>query len=384
MDSLLFYLALANAAICAIVGIPLFFGMLKIRKLADVAWPDDRPLPRASVIVAARNEERNIEEGLRSLLNLDYDDLQIIVVDDRSTDGTGAILDRLAGESERLEVVHLNELPAGWLGKNHALYYGAERADGEVILFTDADVVLQPCVLRRAVAYMLDQDVDHLPILFRVRMPNWLLESFVVTFSVYLMAHFRPWKSPDPDSRAHIGVGGFNLVRRDVYRAIGTYQAIRMRPDDDMKFGKLVKKHRFRQELLNGTDLMYVPWYGSLRELVVGLEKNAFSGVDYNIFFALLATGSMLAFNVFPFFALFFARGVSWWIYLAVVASLLLMALGAAYHGRARLSCCLGFPLAAAMMVLITWRTIIVNLALGGIRWRDTYYSLSELKANKV
>jgi len=130
--------------------------------------------------------------------------------------------------------------------------------------------------------------------------------------------------------------------------------------------------------------LLYVPWYASIRELVVGLEKNAFSGVDYNLLFALFASGSMLTFNVLPFVAIFFTTGVTWIIYLIVVTMLLAMAAVTAYHGRARISCCLGFPLAAAMFVFIQWRTIVVNLANGGIRWRDTHYSLSELKANRI
>ncbi|MDA1055566.1 MAG: glycosyltransferase family 2 protein [Planctomycetota bacterium] len=384
MADLLLYLAIANLLICAIVGLPLFFGMRKIRQLVDVAPDLDGEWPRVSVIVAARNEERDIEAGLRSLLELDYDDLEIMIVNDRSTDRTCEILDRIADEHPRLKVAHLSELPAGWLGKNHALYYGATRATGELILFTDADVVMEPTVLRRAVAYLIKQEIDHLPMLFKVRMPNWLLESFVVTFSVYLMTYCRPWQCPNPKRSGHIGIGGFNLVRADVYRKIGTHEVIRMRPDDDLKFGKLVKREGFRQELLNGAGLMYVPWYASIRELVVGLEKNAFSGVDYSIAYSVFAGVCILLFNVFPFMAFFLTTGTTWWIYVAVVMSLWAIALWAGYYGKARLSCCLGFPLAALMFVFIQWRAVVLNLWQGGIRWRDTHYSLAELKANKV
>lgn len=384
MEYLLLYIAICNLVICAVVGLPLFFGMRKIGKIQDVPPIDGEDLPQVSVIVAARNEEQNIEEALQSLLALDYDNSEIIVVDDRSTDATGEILDRIAADNPRLRVDHVTELPPGWLGKNYALYHGVAQSSGELILFTDADIVMQPSLLRRAVGYLIEHDIDHLPMLFEVRMPSWLLKSFVVTFSVYLMTYCRPWQCPNPRSTAHIGVGGFNLVRRDVYQAIGTHEAIRMRPDDDLKFGKLIKKHGFRQELLNGSALMYVPWYASLRELVVGLEKNAFSGVDYSIGYTLLVSSAMLLFNVFPFIAVFIASGVTWWLYVVVVASLLAMALGSAYHGRMQLSCALGFPLGALMFVFVQWRATILNLWHGGIRWRDTHYSLAELKANKV
>jgi len=383
MASLLLYLAIANLLICVAVGIPLLVGLRKVRRLTDVA-PRQDGLPSVSAVVAARNEERNIEVALQSLLRLDYDQLEIIVVDDRSTDGTGAILDRLASGNARLRVLHLTELPPKWLGKNYALYRGAQEASGELLLFTDADCVMEPSVLRRAVSHLVEHHIDHLPMLFRIQMPNWLLEAFVVTFSVYLMSYCRPWKCLNPKSDAHIGIGGFNLVRADVYRAIGTHETIRMRPDDDLKFGKLIKKHGFRQECLNAADLMYVPWYASLREMVIGLEKNAFSAVDYHIGYTLLASASMLLFNVFPFVALFITHGVTWWLYLLVVASLLGMGLITARGGKLRASCCLGFPLGALMFVCIQWRTMLLNLWQGGIRWRDTHYPLAELKANRV
>jgi glycosyltransferase involved in cell wall biosynthesis len=384
MPDPLLLIAISNLVICAAVGIPLIFGMRKICKLKDVEPSESDSLPRVSVIVAARNEERDIEEGLQSLLKIDYPELEIITVNDRSTDQTGEILDGIAEQNPQLQVIHLTELPAGWLGKNHALYYGAQRATGELILFTDADIVMDPSILRRAVPYLIENEIDHLPMLFEVRMPNWLLESFVVTFSIYLMTYCRPWNCPKPKSSAHIGIGGFNMVRAEVYESIGTHEAIRMRPDDDLKFGKLIKKHGFRQELINAADLMFVPWYASLRELVVGLEKNAFSGVDYSIGYALLAATSMLLFNAFPFVAVFITSGPTQWIYAAVVLSLLGMAFSAAYYGKARLSCSLGFPLAACMFVFIQARTVILNLWHGGIRWRDTHYSLAELRANKI
>jgi len=383
MADFFFYVGLANLAMCLVVGVPFAWGARSLGVLGDIE-PTTPPQLVVSAIVAARDEERDIEVALESLLAQDYRHLEIIVVNDRSTDRTGEIVQRMAATDNRLRMIHVTELPAGWIGKNHALSIGAAAAAGERLLFTDADVVMQPDVIRRAVTYMEANAIDHLPMLFHVRMPNWFLESLVVTFSVYLLTYCRPWQCPNPRSSAHIGIGGFNLIRADVYREIGTHEALRMRPDDDLKLGKLVKKHGFHQELLNAVDLMYVPWYASFREMVRGLEKNAFSGVDYHLAFAVVASCSMIVFNVLPFLAIFFTTGITWFIYLAVVVLLLAMNAVAAYHGRARISCCLGFPLAAAAFVFIQWRTIFVNLANDGIRWRDTHYSLSELKANKI
>ena len=376
--------ALVNWLMAVVVLVPLWLGIRSIRRLVHVEPIEREREPKVSVIVPARNEERNIETALTSLLNLDYDRLDVTVVNDRSTDRTGEILDRLASEYPQLNVVHLSTLPDGWIGKNHALHYGAMQRDADLLLFTDADVVMDPSALRRAVRYMIDHDIDHLPMFFRVEMPNWLLESFVVTFCIYFFTYFRPWRARDPNSSAHVGVGGFNLIRADVYRQIGTYQAIRMRPDDDVKLGKLVKSHGFRQEILLAGDLMYVPWYSSLRELVHGLEKNAFSGSDYSIFLTTISSISIIVFNVFPFLAVWLTTGWTQAVYAAVVPTLLAIPAVIAHYGKARMSCCLGMPIAALIFAYIQWRTMILNIAGGGIRWRDTHYSLKELKANNI
>ncbi|MCI5159154.1 MAG: glycosyltransferase family 2 protein, partial [Candidatus Electrothrix sp. AUS1_2] len=126
----------------------------------------DKP-PSVSVIIPACNEEQELETALTSVLSLDYPNLEIIVLDDRSTDATPQILDRMASQHPRLRVIHITELPAGWLGKNHALHLGAARATGEYLLFTDADVHYTPDTLRRAVARMETRTLDHLSLIFR-------------------------------------------------------------------------------------------------------------------------------------------------------------------------------------------------------------------------
>ena len=383
IDILLPTLAGVNLFVCVVVGIQLYLGNRTVQHLKNIE-PAGDPLPKVSVIVTARNEERNIEAGVRSLLELDYVPLDILVVNDRSTDRTGEILDQISNEFPSLRVVHLNELPAGWMGKNHALSMGAEQADGEFILFTDADVVMQPSTLRRAMRYVLQNNIDHLPMLFRVEMPTWLMECFVIVFSLYFWVWFRPWKAKDPDSKAHVGAGGFNLIRSTVYHTIGGYEAIRLRPDDDIKLGKLVKIHGHRQDVLIATDHIKVPWYASLGELVHGLEKNAFSGTDYNI--PLTVTSSMVAllFHVFPFVGILITTGITWWLYLGVVCALLLMCWLASRNLRNRWTCFVGFPLAVLMFVWIQWRTMFLNHWYGGIRWRETLYPLAELKSNKL
>jgi hypothetical protein len=157
-----------------------------------------------------------------------------------------------------------------------------------------------------------------------------------------------------------------------------------MRPDDDLKLGKLVKKHGLTQDVLVGADLVYVPWYSSLREVLSGLEKNAFAGVDYSIPTIVISSALILLLHAFPFVAVFITRGWTQVLFAAVVVSLLTISVYVADGARLRKSAALGFPIAVVLFAFIQWRTMLLNLLQGGIRWRDTFYPLAELKANKV
>jgi glycosyltransferase involved in cell wall biosynthesis len=382
-DTLLFYLALFNLAMVAVCAGLLAYTSWLIKFLRDLPVPSG-PLPKVSVIIPARNEERNIAQALTSLLRLDYPDYELLVVNDRSTDRTGEILDKLAAGQPQVKVVHITALPAGWLGKNHAMHFAAERATGELLLFTDADIVYEPTALSRAVGYFHEHQLDHLAIGPETRMPSWLLQSFVVMFCMMFYLYTRPWAIRNPKSSAHIGIGAFNLVRAEVYRATGGFAALAMRPDDDLKLGKLVKKNGFRQDLLAGNDMISVEWYSSVRELIVGLEKNSLAAVDYSLPFVFLFTTSMLAFNIWPYLAVFLTWGLTRWLYVAVALSLWGLAWGASRNIGFRWHTALGFPLCVALLVYITWRSVLLTYWRGGIRWRDTYYPLSELRANKL
>jgi cellulose synthase/poly-beta-1,6-N-acetylglucosamine synthase-like glycosyltransferase len=148
-----------------------------IPQIADLTQPEyavaaGTPLPRVSIVVAARNEAAMIESAVRSLLTIDYPDYELIVVDDRSEDATGEILERLKAEiGTRLVAVHVRELPAGWLGKTHAMWRAAREATGEWILFSDADVVHAPQALRRAVHYAEQERAGHM-VLFPTMLMN--------------------------------------------------------------------------------------------------------------------------------------------------------------------------------------------------------------------
>jgi glycosyltransferase involved in cell wall biosynthesis len=346
--------------------------------------PEDGASPRVSILIPARDEERNIEEALRSVLAQDYEPLEIVVIDDRSTDRTGEILAHLAAADPRLHAVHLTELPPGWLGKCHALQRGAEQARGDLLLFADADVVMDPTTVRRAVGYFLDRGLDNLTIAPQVRVPGVLATMMVGVGSIFFALALRPWKARDPKSTAAVGIGAFNLVRAIAYHDAGGHHPIRLRPDDDLRLGRLLKKHGCRQDILYGAGLLQVEWYASLRGMIDGLMKNAFAGVGYRLSAVVATTVLQSLFCLWPFAALFLTRGAAFWLNLAAVLLLpVLSAVGSRLAGVPRWHG-VGFPVAVILFLYILWRSALLTLRQGGIYWRGTFYPLAELRANDV
>jgi len=385
LHTFLLYLAVVILLIVLSGNLWLFLGARMIVRLQDVdaASLPDGPMPKVDVIVAARNEQRHIEEALQSLLNQDYDELQILVVNDRSTDRTGEILDSVAEKNPQLKVIHLTELPAGWLGKNYALYCAAQQATGDWLLFTDADVVMAPSSVRRALGYARANEIDHLSVFPEVKMPTWFLKAFVIAFAVYFNLFIQPWKAKDPKSKAYVGIGAFNLVRAEVYRAVGTHRVIAMRLDDDIKLGKIVKHNGYRQEMLNGTEFIYVPWYSSVGELIDGTMKH-FAGLDYSVLAVMAVTTAILVLNVWPFVAVFVTAGSTRLMYIAVVLALLWQSWATAGQLKISRDHIFASVLGVLLYVYILWRAMLLALINNGISWRGTRYPLAELKANKV
>ena len=366
-------------------------GRRLVRNLADSppelpSLPDGAPRtwPSVTIIVPARNEETHVETAVKSLLAQDYANYEVLVVNDRSTDRTGPILHALAKEEPRLTVVDIETLPPGWLGKNHALHYGAQKARGDILLFADADVSMAPSVLKRSVAFLLREDLDHLPIAPDVVMPNWFLDSFVLTFFMCFNSYFLPWKAKDRKSKAYVGVGAFNMIRAGVFRGLGGLSRIKMRPDDDVMLGRLVKHNGFRQEVLYSGDLISVPWYPSVSEVIHGLMKNAFSGLNYNPW--LLVGSSALATTclVVPFFAVWFVGSPARWLYIASLIAIVAIKVDVARAANKRPWVVVGFPLTILLLVYIQWRAMLLTYWQNGIIWRGTHYSLKELRANGI
>ena len=266
-----------------------YIGVNSIRELNSFPLYKKNKSPFISFIIPARNEQDKIEEALSSVLNLDYNSYEVIVINDRSEDSTGEILDRMSAGNSRLKVFDITSLPPGWLGKNYVLDYGAKQAQGEYYIFTDADVIYSRDTLSRVVSYLEDKKSDHLSMGPAHIYKGIFITAVISVFEFMFMMKFKPWKVSNMDSKSFIGIGSFNLVRASVYRNTGGFETLKMRPDDDIMLGKLIKMRGFKSDFLFAPRQLRVEWYSTVSEMMHGMYKNVYAGFNYNILFVIFS-----------------------------------------------------------------------------------------------
>ena len=402
-------LAWASRILDAALGMP---------SVADVSRPEwnRNPVlssgnPRVSIIVPARNEEETIEQCLRSLLALDYENYEVIAVNDRSTDRTGEIMERVMRDSHfsqkkpevghpdsavrsqkflslftapELRVIQHSELPRGWLGKTHAMWTAAKTASGDWLLFTDADVLFKPDSVRRALAYAEHEHADHVVLFPRMIMKRPGEYMMIAFFQSMFMFGHRPWKVADPSTDDHMGVGAFNLVRRRVYEAVGTYQALRMEVLDDMKLGKVVKNAGFAQRNVFGGDLISIRWAHGAFGVVNNLTKNFFAVLSFQSWRTVLSAFGLAFLNYGPFLGLWLAHGWARAPYAIALVSMLLIYIGMSWRSAVPAYYLLLHPVSTTLFIYTLLRSMILTLWNDGIVWRGTKYPLEELRRGMV
>jgi glycosyltransferase involved in cell wall biosynthesis len=360
-----------------------------IPTIADISLPewDRKPGPgnRLAIIVPACNEEESIEQALVRLLALDYDSYEMIAVDDRSTDRTGEIMDKVAADSGgRLKIVHITELPAGWMGKVHAMWTAARQCDSEWILFTDADVMFRKDCLRRAVAYAEAESADHVVLFPRIIMKRVGEKMMIAFFQLLFVFGHRPWKVADPKAKDHMGVGAFNMVRRSAYEAVGTYAALKFEVVDDMKLGKVMKNGGFRQRVVFGDDLIEIRWARGARGVVRNLTKNFFAVMSFQTWRSLGACVGMVILNLLPFWGAPFAPGWTRVPYAVALGSMFLLYAGVWRKVEIAPWYFLLHPVSTILFIYTMLKSTFVTLRNGGVEWRGTFYPLEELRKGLV
>ncbi len=382
-------------------------GSRKVRILARVLEEEKRAgqtpgrTPAVTVVVTARNEADQIETTVRSLLRQRHPRLEIIVVDDRSSDGTGDLVRKLeveAPEGVRLRLIRNETLPDDWTGKCHACHLGAAHATGDWILFTDGDVrFTDEDLLIRVVNYAEQNRLDHVAVIPDLRPMSAVQAALVAVFGQMFMLAARAHEMDLDLRRGGIGVGAFNLVRRRSYDRIGGHQQLKMDLADDVKLGRLLKESGARQRLFNGLDLIRCPWHRGALNVVRGLEKNFFAGLGFSLPFLSLWTGTVLMLNFGPACVGVFASIYLWGsvnpsllaaVWLPFVIQVVLVAgayfVEAPRQGYGAMTLTLLHPLSVLLLLAAAWNSALRTLVRGGVQWRGTFYPLHRLREGLV
>lgn len=378
------YFAIGLAGIWCLFSLGVLWNLLWSPRLPS---RDALPAPDASfpvsIILAGRDEGRRIEETVRRLFAQRQVRLQLIVVDDRSRDHTPQVLARLREEFPALETERIEELPPGWLGKTHACHVGSLKARHPWILFSDADCHMSDDLVARAISIAEREQADHVALFPGIDAAGAAPRAAVIAWAQYLILYAPAARINRDRGRQAMGVGAFNLLRTDVYRAIGGHVPLRMEVLDDVKLGLMVRRDGYRERVYAALDELEAEWADDIWRMIRNLEKNWFAGVDYRLERAIVLIVALLTVWGGAITAPLWSPGWGWW----ALAGLLSTAIpGAVYSTRS------GWPLWTAALVPFchvffsvagvysTWKTI----RQGGVRWRDTFYPLDALRRGIV
>ena len=349
--------------------------------------PPDAPL--ISVCVPARNEERNIRACVESILGQDYPNLEVTVLDDRSTDATLEILRQLSAQDSRLKVIAGSDLPEGWAGKPHALFQASATARGVWLCFVDADTFLSPGTLSSCYTKAVETKADMFTIMtFQILGSFWEKVVMPIVMTA-LSVGFSPRKVNDPNSKDAIANGQFILIKHSVYDALGGHESVRDQIVEDKAIAEQVKWNGYRLIVANGYSVARTRMYTSLPEMWEGWTKNIYLGLSdrpslmiLGVFGAFLALIAALILPLWPLFGvLWYARGGGFLALTVVTESLILWAI--IIQARARVAAGMGIsrgyaltlPLGAAVFAAMMFTSAWKVLSGRGITWKGRMYA---------
>lgn len=360
-----------------------------LRDVAPASSHRGRQWPSLCVIVPACNEAENLEISLTSLLAQDYPGLRIVVVDDRSNDSTPEIIRRIAASDRRIRGVRIESLPEGWLGKVHALHRGVQEAQADWYLFTDADVWFEQGVLKRAIAHALRNQLTHLTCIpeMTASAAFWLDVTIRAFFLMFCSAT-RLASVNRQDSGRPVGIGAFNLVEAGAFARTPGFEWLRMEPADDMGLGGMLKAAGARTQIVHGDGMLRVSWYGSVREMFRGLEKNSFGpAANYRYSRQLAIVLLLWLFALMPGVSLISGLYLSDPLLVAAGASAGVATVAASFlmprHSTREIFAYLLLPAGVLIMSAIMLRAAFRCSKNGGIDWRGTHYRVADLRAGQ-
>ncbi len=341
--------------------------------------------PKLSIVIPARDEAHTIEAAAHSLTKIDYENIEIVFVNDRSTDHTGAIMNQIAIDNPKFKAVHIETLPEAWLGKVHAMHQGVSKTSGEWILMTDADVHFSEQSLKKAVSYCRKNNLDFLTVIPDLLTPTFGLQMMMAHLYHQASLFFNPKKLNDSSHKVCYGQGAFLLFNRKIYEKSEGLEWLKMEVVDDTGFALMMRRAGARMGAVSGRNEIKLEWYPSLRSMIRGLEKNAFALCQYSlpvvIGFTTMTWLIFLGFTLFPILT-------QSWTYATFSLSCLLIYLLAIDKQlktmmHIRPMSMLMFPFYYVLFPFIVLRSAVLAKMRSGIQWRGNFYSLEDLKANQ-
>ena len=351
-------------------------------RLVDLPEGELEEWPTLAVIAPARDEASTLDAAVRSRLRSDYPALEVVVVDDRSTDETGAIADRLA-EDPRVEAVHVTKLPDGWLGKVHALQAGVDATEAAWLLLSDADVHVEPGALRRAVHHAETRGFDVVASMPRVVPAGLVMAGLHAVFLPMLTVALDARRAEDPGNSFGPAVGAFSLVRRAALDASPGLETIRLCVDDDLQLGLMLKASGARCTVVHGAGALSVDLYPTPWDAVVGAEKNAWGvAAGFNLLRGLLVCTMLPLFHLAPWLLLALAPtpGLRAFAAVSAVVAVASSAGALVLNGRRPWGALLS-PVGVALLTFAMLRGTLKGKLEGGLRWRGTFYATEAFRA---
>jgi chlorobactene glucosyltransferase len=339
--------------------------------------------PFVSVCVPARNEERDIEACLTSLLNQNYPHFEVIVVDDNSTDNTPRIIQSLQERHANLVAIQGAALPPDWYGKPFALHQAALKARGELLLFTDADPVFQRYALTTAVRLVQKHRLDMLTLLPGAEFGSFWERTVQPVIFAFIAAVTKFGKVNDPKSPAAMGVGAFIMLRREVYSRIGGHKTLKQVILEDIGMARLVKQSGAKIMIADAKKIYSIRMYHSFLEIWIGWRKNVFLGMKKSIFKTFYYILYVWGFVVTPWLMagvhLWMGSGLVWQaLALAGLGMVLIAKLTLCHELNLEKRYALLFPLGALVVAAIMINSMIHMLFRGGAEWRGRTYKQPE------
>jgi glycosyltransferase involved in cell wall biosynthesis len=353
--------------------------------IENLTYDERQQWPKISIIIPACNEAQSIGSAIQTRLNDDYPNFEIVLIDDRSTDGTSEIIDKIASHDNRVRAIHIKELPDGWLGKLYAMHRGVQEARGEWFLFSDADVHVKKTTLKRVLSYAESRKLDHLAVFPKLLPTNLVLDSVLSIFIRDLCMWCRVWAIENKDSEAYTGSGSFNFVRRSAFEKTRGFDWLKLEVCDDVALGHMLKKSGAKSSLINGCKFVSVYFYHTVREMAIGAERATFT-VFGNFSAVRLIAGALLSIflELSPFVALFIS-GIPYVRYVGVVmvAIALIISIMTSMWTDRPIFPSLLLPMSVPLMNGIAIRAGLLGAIRKGIIWRGTFYPTDVLKRGK-